>query len=222
MMIAPAMQPTYAIRSLPISGGNSRFRAMSLTASRPPGFSTLAISRRTAVLSGARLITQFEITQSTDASGSGSLSMVARWYSMFASPDLAAFRRARTIISWVMSIPIALPVGPTLRAARSTSSPPPLPRSTSTSPSRRLATAVGFPQDSPMFASAGMGGEFLGRVAERLGDGLDTFVVGREPAVGDRPMFVLHRLHDRLGHVPSLVRLKWTTGSDGSAPASSR
>src|SRR5438445_180821 len=30
--LAPAMQPTYAIRSSPRSGGNSRLRAMSLTA----------------------------------------------------------------------------------------------------------------------------------------------------------------------------------------------
>src|SRR5271166_1460565 len=47
--IAPAMQPTYAIRSLPISGGNSRFRAMSLTASRLSGFRTWAISGMTGV-----------------------------------------------------------------------------------------------------------------------------------------------------------------------------
>ena len=50
---------------------------MSLTASRPPGLSTRAISRNTARLSGARLITQLLITQSTEASGRGSLSMVA-------------------------------------------------------------------------------------------------------------------------------------------------
>ena len=62
--IAPAMQPTKAIRSLPSSGGSSRFRAMSLTARRPPGFRTLATSRKTAALSGARLITQFETPQS--------------------------------------------------------------------------------------------------------------------------------------------------------------
>ena len=129
---------------------------MSLTASRPPGFRTLAISRKTAGLSGARLITQLEITQSTEASGSGSLSIVARWNSTFASPAFSAFLRARSSISGVMSMPIALPVGPTFRAARNTSRPPPLPRSTTVSPSRRLAVAVGLPQDRAMFASAGI------------------------------------------------------------------
>ena len=53
-----------------------RFSAMSLTATRPPGFRTRAISRNTAGLSGARLRTQFEMTQSTEASGSGIWSMV--------------------------------------------------------------------------------------------------------------------------------------------------
>ena len=46
---------------------------MSLTASRPPGFSTRAISRNTAGLSAAKLMTQLLITQSTDASASGKL-----------------------------------------------------------------------------------------------------------------------------------------------------
>ena len=115
-----------------------------------------AISRKTAGLSGARLMTQLEITQSTAASDSGSLSIAARWYSIFISPDLSALARARSIISGVMSMPIALPSGPTLRAASSTSRPPPLPKSTTTSPLRRLAKAVGLPQESPMFASAGI------------------------------------------------------------------
>src|SRR5271157_2083064 len=129
---------------------------MSLIANRPPGFSIRAISRKTAGLSGARLMTQLEITQSTVASDSGSLSIVARWYSIFISPDLSALARARSIISGVMSMPIALPSGPTLRAASSTSRPPPLPRSTITSPLRKLAKAVGLPQESPMFASGGI------------------------------------------------------------------
>ena len=82
--------------------------------------------------------------------------MVARWNSTFVRPALAAFLRARSIISGVMSMPMALPVGPTFRAARNTSSPPPLPRSTTISPARRLAVAVGLPQDRPMLASAGI------------------------------------------------------------------
>src|SRR3954465_9037543 len=47
-----------------------------------------------------------------------------------------------------MSSPIALPVGPTRRADRSTSAPPPDPRSSTVSPSWRSATAVGTPQPS--------------------------------------------------------------------------
>src|SRR5580698_2151364 len=56
----------------------------------------------------------------------------------------------------VMSMPIARPVGPTIFADRNTSSPPPEPKSTTTSPSLRFAVAVGFPHDSPMLASAGI------------------------------------------------------------------
>jgi len=53
---------------------SDRFRhsclsALSLTATRPPGLRTRAISRKTAGLSGARLRTQFEMTQSTEESG---------------------------------------------------------------------------------------------------------------------------------------------------------
>ena len=68
---------------------------MSLTASRPPGFSTRAISRKTAVLSGARLITQLLMMQSTDASASGRLSIVAWWNSTLVAPERAALRRYR-------------------------------------------------------------------------------------------------------------------------------
>ncbi len=150
------MQPTYAIRSVPISGGSGFLSAMSLTASRPPGLRMRATSRNTAALSGARLMTQLEMTQSAEASGSGSRSMVAWWNSTFVAPALAAFARASSSISVVMSMPTALPVGPTFRAARSTSSPPPHPRSTTTSPGFRPAVAVGLPHDRPMFASAGM------------------------------------------------------------------
>jgi hypothetical protein len=55
----------------PISGS----AITSDTANRPPGRSTRAASRMTAGLSAERLMTQFEITTSTDASGSGSSSM---------------------------------------------------------------------------------------------------------------------------------------------------
>src|SRR5262245_30966713 len=66
------------------------------------------------------------MTQSTEASGRGSLSIVARWNSTLLRPCFAAFDFARSIMSGVMSIPIALPVGPTFFAARNTSSPPQL------------------------------------------------------------------------------------------------
>src|SRR5688572_2726245 len=55
-----------------------------------------------------------------------------------------------------MSMPNARPVGPTLAAARKTSSPPPEPKSTTVSPCLKFAMAVGLPHDNPMFASAGI------------------------------------------------------------------
>ena len=45
------------------------------TANRPPLFSTRAVSLSTLRLSAARLITQLEITTSTDSSASGISSM---------------------------------------------------------------------------------------------------------------------------------------------------
>jgi hypothetical protein len=105
-------------------------------------------------------MTQLLITQSAEASGSGSRSMVAWWNSTLVngrpSPPRAALRRARSTMSGVMSMPMALPAGPTFTAARKTSRPPPQPRSTTTSPGRRLAVAVGLPHDRPMLASSGM------------------------------------------------------------------
>ena len=80
------------------------------------------------------------------------------------------FRRASSSISGVMSIPIAFPVGPTFWAARNTSSPPPHPRSTTTSPGLRLAKAVGLPQDTPRLALSRHRRQLLGRVAECFGD----------------------------------------------------
>src|SRR3954453_1404869 len=73
---APAMQPTYEPRSAR-SGGVSRSSATtSLTPTRPPGFNTLAISVSTAALSVGRLITQFEITTSTESAGTGISSII--------------------------------------------------------------------------------------------------------------------------------------------------
>src|ERR1700730_18113003 len=55
-----------------------------------------------------------------------------------------------------MSSPYALPVGPTRFAERSTSMPPPDPRSSTVWPGSRASRAVGFPQPSDaVTASAG-------------------------------------------------------------------
>src|SRR5262245_8668308 len=53
-----------------------------------------------------------------------------------------------------MSSPYALPVGPTRRAESSTSIPPPEPRSSTVSPARSSARAVGLPQPSEAATAA--------------------------------------------------------------------
>src|SRR5208282_2476984 len=59
-------------------------------------------------------------------------------------------------ISFVMSSPYALPVGPTRRAESRTSIPPPEPRSRTTSPGFNFANAVGFPHpNEASMASSG-------------------------------------------------------------------
>ena len=58
------------------------------TAKRPPGRRTRAASRSTASLSPERLMTQLEITTSTDASGSGTSSIVPLRNSTFAGARL--------------------------------------------------------------------------------------------------------------------------------------
>ncbi|MCG3775159.1 MAG: hypothetical protein JW395_1988 [Nitrospira sp.] len=141
------------------STGNGCTSAKSLTATRPPGFNTRAISAHTCSLSGDKLITQFDITTSTDASDTGRCSISPSRNSTLSSPVrslyVTVFRRALPNISGVMSTPITLPVGPTLRPAINTSNPPPLPKSSTVSPAFSPATAVGFPQDNPMFAPSG-------------------------------------------------------------------
>ena len=78
---------------------------MSVTAKRPPGRSTRAASRKTAGLSAERLITQLEITTSTESSGSGTSSIVPFRNSTFSTPASRWFRRASSSISSVMSTP---------------------------------------------------------------------------------------------------------------------
>ena len=61
---------------------------MSLTPMRPPGRRTRAISRKTAGLSEARLMTQLLMTTSTLASSSGSASIVPLRNSTFVGAGL--------------------------------------------------------------------------------------------------------------------------------------
>ena len=127
------------------SWGGGLSRMTSDTYILPPGFRMRNASRKTASLSGARQITQFDMTTSADELSRRVSSISARWNSVLHAPIFAAFLRARSIMSRVMSIPITLPEGPTARAARKQSIPPPLPKSTTVSPSLREPSAIGFP-----------------------------------------------------------------------------
>jgi hypothetical protein len=77
----------------------------SLTPTRPPGFSTRAISVSTTGLSVERLITQFEITTSTESAGNGICSMIRFRKCTFVTPASRAFRCASASISSVISSP---------------------------------------------------------------------------------------------------------------------
>src|ERR671910_1085698 len=72
---APAMHPVHSCMSARVASSMSGSAITSETANRPPGFRTRAVSARTLRLSAARLITQFEITTSTESSASGICSM---------------------------------------------------------------------------------------------------------------------------------------------------
>ena len=129
---------------------------MSDTSIVPPGRSTRAISANTRSFSGDRLITQLEMTQSTEASSTGSCSMMPLRTSTFARPAAAMFSLALAIISSVMSTPMARPVGPTFLAASSRSMPAPEPRSSTTWPGCTAEKARGLPQPKALTtASAG-------------------------------------------------------------------
>ena len=143
---APATQPAKLPRSARSVGVRSSSATMSLTPRRPPGRSTRAISEKTRGFSVERLMTQLLIAMSTEASGSGIASISPLTKTALSTPACAALRRASVSISSVMSSPYAVPPGPTRRAARRTSIPPPDPRSRTVSPGRRSATAVGLPQ----------------------------------------------------------------------------
>src|SRR5215208_2974076 len=127
--------------SLPLSPKNT----MSETANLPPDLRTRNASEITLGLSVERLMTQLEITTSTLSSGSGISSMCPFRHSTFSTPASARFFSASASISSVMSRPYALPPGETLLAESSTSMPPPLPKSRTTSPGESVARAVGLP-----------------------------------------------------------------------------
>ena len=143
---APAIQPTHSSMFCRTSAGTSPRVTTSETANRPPGLSTRKVSRNTRSLSAERLITQFEITTSTELSGNGMFSISPLRNSTFSTPAFRWFSWASASISSVMSRPYALPVGPTRLAERRTSMPPPEPRSRTISPGFSLAKAVGLPQ----------------------------------------------------------------------------
>src|ERR687890_455347 len=145
---APETQPDHASMlrtsssgSLPLSPKNT----MSETANLPPGLRTRNASEITLGLSVERLMTQLEITTSTWSSGSGISSMCPFRNSTFSTPAWALFFSASSSISSVMSRPYALPPGETLLAESSTSMPPPLPKSRTTSPGKSVARDVGLP-----------------------------------------------------------------------------
>ena len=69
------MQPTYDPRAARSSAESSSSATMSVMPIRPPGRSTRLISRNTAGLSAARLMTQLLMTTSIELLGSGIASM---------------------------------------------------------------------------------------------------------------------------------------------------
>src|SRR5437867_4026365 len=177
---APATHPTQASMLRRTSDGRCPRTTTSDTAKRPPGLSTRNASPSTRRLSADRLITQFEMSTSTEASGRGMLSISPLRNSTFVTPALRWFSRARASISSVMSSPYAFPVGPTRLAESRTSMPPPEPRSRTVSPSRSSARAVGLPQ--PSDASTACSGRAAVSAASYRFD-----VIGSHPPVAAVP-----------------------------------
>src|SRR4028119_1350587 len=111
--------------------------------------------------------------------------------SAFSAPASALFFSASSSISSVMSSPYALPPGETLLAESSTSIPPPLPRSKTTSPGESVARAVGFPHPraaltAPCRPAGGRppgGGEHGDPAAAT---GVQNHLTGRERSQGRR------------------------------------
>src|SRR5229473_1979767 len=146
MRIVPEMQPAHESSCFLIVASSGSSSTMSATANRPPGRRTRNASLMTAPLSSARLMTQFEITTSTDASGRGTFSMVPLRNVALLTPDRSRLVFASVSISSVISTPYAWPPGATRLAESNTSRPAPDPRSSTTCPGSRCASSVGLPQ----------------------------------------------------------------------------
>src|SRR5260370_24089669 len=146
MAMVPEMQPAHESSCFLVVASSGSSSTMSATANSPPGRKTRNASLMTAPLSSARLMTQFETTTSTDASGRGTLSMVPLRNVALLTPDRSRLAFASASISSVMSTPHAWPPGATRLAESNTSSPAPDPRSSTTCPGSSCASIVGLPQ----------------------------------------------------------------------------
>src|SRR5215831_2667973 len=151
---APATHPIQSSTLRRIWAGTSPRTTTSDTAKRPPGRRTRNASAKTRSLSADRLITQLEMMTSTELSGRGIASISPLRNSTLSTPAFFWFSRASASISSVMSSPYALPPGPTRLAESNTSIPPPEPRSSTVSPVRSSASAVGLPQPSDAATAA--------------------------------------------------------------------
>ncbi len=128
------MQAAHSEASQVTPSGSCLALTMSAIASRPPGRSAAAAAANTAGLSGERLMTPLEITQSIEPGSTGGSSIWPLRNSTLAMPASAARSVALVSCSAVMSMPITLPASPAASAARKESVPEPLPRSSTTSP----------------------------------------------------------------------------------------
>src|SRR5260370_11393699 len=146
MAMVPEMQPAHESSCFLVVASSGSSSTMSATATSPPGRKTRNASLMTAPLSSARLMTQFEMTTSTDASGRGTFSVVPLRNVAWLTPDRSRFAFASASISSVMSIPYAWPPGATRFAESNTSRPAPDPRSSTTCPGSSCASIVGLPQ----------------------------------------------------------------------------
>src|SRR5437879_6160093 len=111
---------------------------------RKPAAGLEDAARLTVRLRNDRLMTPFEMTTSTVASGSGMSSIRPSWHAI-RIPEAAACASALRHIVGLRSTPITRPVGPTCHAAMMLSSPAPLPRSSTVSPGWSRLRRCGLP-----------------------------------------------------------------------------